>query len=258
MRCHEARRLMHLYLDSELSTESSFEVAQHLEECPDCAAMFERERTLENNLRDRLLERLPGDDVLWDEALRKAGRRSRTGLPRWGSTAFLAAAAAVVAVLVFALWPRVHPDLDLARAAEADHARFLTELAEDEAPPSNLGALGEIVNRTLHGTPSVPAQPPQGYGVIKVGHCRLNGAQVAYVVIARQGEPVSLFLMDRADLERFPRAAVRLAREPDGVICNVSRRSFFARAGSDWVACGVGEIDSVALRSLVAWFLPGS
>src|SRR5437879_5115438 len=47
MRCHEARRFLGAYLDSELDAKTSYEIEQHLESCPDCAGVFAAEQKLD-------------------------------------------------------------------------------------------------------------------------------------------------------------------------------------------------------------------
>ena len=43
MRCQDARRLLDLYIDSELDARESLEVAEHLERCAACARRFSAE-----------------------------------------------------------------------------------------------------------------------------------------------------------------------------------------------------------------------
>ena len=82
MRCHDVSRFMSLFLDSELSPETNLQMVEHLEQCPSCAARIDRERQLEERVRDVLLRSTREDDVAWERALVRATRAAhRHGLP---------------------------------------------------------------------------------------------------------------------------------------------------------------------------------
>lgn len=254
MMCHDVTRLLPLYLDSELSPETSFAIAEHLEVCPTCDARAENERGLELSIRSRLLVPEPEDTAAWDTATGGV----RRGLARSPvRRVALVAAAAVAVVLLATLAPWTHRELDMARSAAADHGRFITEVAEEDVPSATLDQLEVVTTRTLHGSLQVPAALPAGYQLVKVGQCTLDGAPVAYVILTGGGEPVSLFLMDRSELSRFPGAAARLAKEPTGVACDVKGRAFFLTGAADRLACGVGKLDGAELERLVRWLLSG-
>src|SRR5713101_3742918 len=50
MRCAETRKLVWLYLDSELDSKDSFEVEQHLESCAECAGLFKAEKKFDERI----------------------------------------------------------------------------------------------------------------------------------------------------------------------------------------------------------------
>src|SRR2546430_16936549 len=64
MKCAEVRKFVRLYLDSELDTEHSFEVEQHLESCAECAGLFEAEKRFDDRL-GRFLRRGQAASALW-------------------------------------------------------------------------------------------------------------------------------------------------------------------------------------------------
>src|SRR5206468_1647738 len=65
MKCAEVRKFVRLYLDSELDTEHSFEVEQHLESCVECAGLFEAEKKFDVRL-GRFLRRGHATRALWE------------------------------------------------------------------------------------------------------------------------------------------------------------------------------------------------
>jgi hypothetical protein len=54
MNCHEARKWISPYLDSELGKTKTFEVSEHLRHCPACAARFDQERQADMLVRSRI------------------------------------------------------------------------------------------------------------------------------------------------------------------------------------------------------------
>ncbi len=103
MNCHEARKWMSPYLDSELGQTKTFEISEHLQQCVSCGTRFDAERRVDAMMCERLeLEPMP--DELWDKlkAIPEAGGAFRWRL--WGSRLALAAAV-VLATIVY--WPDV-------------------------------------------------------------------------------------------------------------------------------------------------------
>src|SRR5437879_1489429 len=66
MKCAEVRKLVRLYLDSELDTKTSFEVEQHLESCAECAGLFEAEKNFDARL-GRFLQAGQRTYDLWEK-----------------------------------------------------------------------------------------------------------------------------------------------------------------------------------------------
>ena len=50
MNCKEARRYINLFIDSELDSKASFEIAEHLSSCEDCNKRFKQEEHIEKTL----------------------------------------------------------------------------------------------------------------------------------------------------------------------------------------------------------------
>lgn len=62
MTCNECRRWWSPYLDSELDATKTFEVSEHLRVCGPCRERFEREKRVDDALREKLCEeRMPAD-----------------------------------------------------------------------------------------------------------------------------------------------------------------------------------------------------
>lgn len=105
MNCKEVRKWMSPYLDSELGATKTFEISEHLRNCPKCKARFERERGVDDMLRGRL-ERDQMPPELWSRINRAVS------LPPWlrvlTSPRGLAVAACLAVMVLGAIgfWPR--------------------------------------------------------------------------------------------------------------------------------------------------------
>ncbi len=255
MKCHEVMRLLPLFLDSELSPEVTLGMEEHFEGCAGCRCRLESERDLEASMRSRLLAPHAPRRAAWDRALahavrpRPIPRLSRGG---WGA---LAAGSALLAVIAVELVTRLPHELDLAGAAANDHARFLVEVREELLPPATMSQFSEIARRVLPRGTAVPGIPPAGYHLLKTGQCKLDGAPVVYLVMGNESGPVSVFLMPRLALARFPGFAARLGAEDGGVNCRVPVGRFFGRGTGSVVACAVGQAAPADLQQIVRWAL---
>lgn len=257
MKCHETSRFMSLFLDSELSSEVTLEVQEHLESCPSCRDRFERERRLEEGMRATLLEVGPEDAAIWDRAVRQAVRTRPQRLSTLHRIASLAGVAVFATLLAVHFFPAEHGELDLARSAASDHSRFLAEVREEALPLATLTQFRDAAKEILPPGTNLPASLPAGYRLLKAGRCKLDDASVVYLVMKDRGEPISLFLMPSSELRRFPRFGDRNGTEPSGVNCRISGRRFFGTGHLGLIACAVGRTDLAELRDLVRWLVAG-
>ena len=169
----------------------------------------------------------------------------------------MAIAAMLVAVLAAVILWLPHRELDLARSAAMDHARFVAEVGEEELPRPTMREFLLAGSRTFPPGTTLPAALPVDYGLLKTGQCKLDGAPVAYLVLGQHSEPISVFLMPRAELRHFPAFAVKLGREKTGVACQIAGQRFFGAGGETLVACAVGRARASELQKLVRWALSG-
>jgi len=136
MTCSEARRFLEAYLDSELDTETTGRVNDHLGRCEACAQRFRAEQRLEALVAERLADLPAGSEVTFSRILDHAVRPRRRRLLALG-----AVAAALLAAGLALLLARPEPTLiDLARL---DHERALAS-----------GAAGALRSESSGATPS--------------------------------------------------------------------------------------------------------
>ncbi len=181
MTCEEIRGLLSPYADGELDSVRELEIEQHLRECPVCAGVVERSRSLSEMLRDpALYARSPADlHKRVRLSLRKvtgARERDRRGSWRW---VCLGGFAAVAALAVVGFWgarqlksdlsrdlkPAFSRDERVAREVINSHLRsvklanyrhYLESRDPQTVTPwliSNVGFVPEVKDMTQHGFP---------------------------------------------------------------------------------------------------------
>jgi anti-sigma factor RsiW len=253
MRCHEVRKFWGPYLDSELDARTSFEIEQHLEACPDCARVFDAEKELD----ERIFATLRAGEKtnkLW------AGIETEVAAPRLAQRlvhfartrkrAVFALLAVGLGVLAFALWPRERT-LDLAVAVAHDHTKYVTGAMQpqfDALPSLELlnQTSGRLDAAAFAKLPAAPDFRSQGKRL-----CHLSGVPVAWT-LARVGQlPVSVVVLRRAELDRFPQVQERL-QAGHAVVCSRSGRfQFAARVVGEHVVCAIAATSRERLEDLV-------
>lgn len=262
MKCHEARSRVGPYLDSELDTEMSLKMEQHLESCPDCRRVFEAETHLESRIQNILCEGSATRD-LWEKAEAQleldvapertfsAHRFLRFNLIRWG------AAAAVIVVLFIVFWRggKERP-LDLAVVSAAHHQEYLDHQIAAQfsgMPPHEIiqKLNGELDPKAFTYTSS---KPPYEYRGARL--CYLKGVPSAMIFGDCRNVPVSLLVFKKTDLAHFPIAQQKLETGEPIVCSHVGHYQFAARFMNDYVVCAIGDIPKSSLEDFLKSVTP--
>jgi hypothetical protein len=147
MDCHETREILEEYRRGELAPDRARAVAAHLETCPECRALLERDETLIALIRALPCPPAPSALVRQVRALGTA----RAGIGGWLGRPWVAAAIAAVLVLaVLVPWLRRSgerpPDIvdTLIQSGVAEHRRILLDL---EAAPREIGNADALFER---------------------------------------------------------------------------------------------------------------
>ena len=135
------------HLDSELDAKTSYEIEQHLENCSDCARVFQAERELDARIF-AALDRDEKTEAIWQKLEAQIVSPTIRGRIRRMKTSMLArvgvAVAASIALLGVLLWSNLR-SLDLAAAAEKDHRAYV----EGTLAPEFTGPVPTAIARTL-------------------------------------------------------------------------------------------------------------
>lgn len=256
MRCHEARQRVGPYLDSELDVANALEIQRHLELCPDCARFFEGESRLESHLKKQLGSGRK-DPSLWNDVEKRVGMEaapppvfSGTRLLRSKAVKWLAAAAAVMALVALMVWPGMST-LDLAAISAIHHQEYLDReiAAQFRGPMPREFALkltGEI-------DPDAFKYAPVGFDYENQGArlCYLKGVPAAMIFGRSRGTTVSMLVFKRSDLGRFPMAEKKLASGFSIVCARAGKYQFAARIIGGHVVCAIGDTSKSELEEMI-------
>jgi hypothetical protein len=213
MKCAEVRQHWDLYHDSEGDPVLHYQINEHLAICPDCAQWFSQQSRLEYLLAEKLKPAKPTPE-LWDQVLTGCGLRQPAKSRRFLLMASMAACAAVVAVVL--LWGRsffLGPDSDLSRLTAQWHERLAgkRELAQFESHDDL--KVEAYLRKRVSFPVRCPPRKDAGFSVQGAGTGELGGQSAAYLTGQVESAPVSVFILHRDSLERFPRQLSALRRE---------------------------------------------
>lgn len=219
MNCDEARRHWSLYHDSEGEPEMYFQVNEHLAGCPACAEWFHQQSRLEELLCQKLAQPEPSTP-LWSRVLAGSGLRRRSTLRRWIAFGGLAVLAASI-VLAVAIWrprpdrPALEPENghDLARLTAAYHDELVAGRRAVQIVSENDLEVERDLRRLVSFPVRCPPRKDSGFHVQGAGVSPLGEAQAAYLVGRVEGRPVSIFILPRESLAKFPHQHAAVRRE---------------------------------------------
>jgi len=246
MKCAEVRKFVRLYLDSELDTEHSFEVEQHLESCAECAGLFEAEKRFDDRL-GRFLRRGQATSALWKNIESQISPGRPVKLKALWPLA-LAASLIVAAGVVFFTKSR---GLDLANAVEECHSAYVHQLTTPEfngpVPAKVAQQFGDQLDAEAFAyLPSRTTFSSSGARL-----CHVEGVPVALILGHCAETPVSMIVLKKSELDHFPHIKQRL-ESGDPIVCSRSGRyQFAARFVDDHVVCVVGDRPRPTLEDLL-------
>jgi len=208
MNCEEARRHWSLYHDSEGDSELYVQINDHLAHCPACAEWFHQESHLEGLIAQRLQDGAPTAQ-LWQAVLQGAGIQRPRPVRRWvlfggmGGT-LLAVAAGLLVAAWLGVFSAEDAAPDLAYLAAGQHEQLAAgNLKFDYSSTSDL-AVENYLRSRVNFPVRCPPRRDTGFAVQGAGVSQLAGQATAYVFGSVDGRPVSVFILSRDSLSKFP------------------------------------------------------
>jgi len=254
MNCTEARRHWDLYHDSEGDSELYFQINEHLAECPACAEWFHRQSRAEDLVSEQLRKNAVASDEskeLWGRILTQVGVQHRAVSNRWlGLWSLVALAAGLVIALGLGLTGiRSSEDLMLLTAEWHENVR-------SGLHPVEFSSRSDLeVETWLRSRVNFPVRcPPRkdtGFQVEGAGVSKLASDDAAWLTGSVDGREVSIFILARASLRRFPAQEAELQQQS---IIQTRRGGFEAvmAALNGNVVLVVGEADPDRLKRVLS------
>jgi anti-sigma factor RsiW len=248
MRCHEVRRFIGPYLDSELDARTSLEIEQHLENCSECARVFEAEKKLDARMFSVLRQ---GEKTfgLWEAAEKRVAPVKR--LLRFKAFWPLAAAASLVLLAGGVVLAVKTHTIDLAIAVEECHDEYVRKLHGVQFT----GAVPEEIKKQFGGrldTAAFSFRPLSGgFSARGARFCRVQTVPAAVILGDYENLPVSLIVLKSSELEHFPKLKKRFVSGHSVVCSRAGRYQFAARVVDGHVVCIVGDAPRPELEALL-------
>jgi hypothetical protein len=251
MNCDEAREHWGLYHDSEGDPELFLRINAHLAECPACAEWFHRESRLE----DHLSARLSGGEAtpdLWSRVLARSGVQpapATSNVRRWvllGASLALAACVLVAAALSLTGLGAA----SLSRLSADVHDRISAGVEPVEFASDSDLEVEHYLRQRVTFPVRCPPRNDTGFVVAGAGTTTLADESAAYVFGHVDGRPVSVVILARDSLARFPRQLVAV-REEGTHRCREGRHEMLMREIDRNVVVVIGDADSGRLERVL-------
>jgi anti-sigma factor RsiW len=244
MNCTQARRLLSLDLDGELSEETAFELSRHLDGCRPCAERFAAERELERGLTRALMPAAAPDASLWrdvEQRLRAVPRRR----PRTVAIAGAIAGALLVVAAVLALL-RADRDESLRFVLAAMHEKVLAGTELPQAAFDDAAAAAAFFRARV----AFPVHVGRGVDVRGGRVCTVRGQKLALLFAQDAGKPVSVFTIPAHLLDAYPEEAHEL-RARGCLQTEYGSVAVVLARGADVVLAAAAELPPSHLRGVL-------
>lgn len=184
--------------------ETTGQARLHMKKCSDCRALYDLDAELDSIIRADMLTEEPPASLLRkiDAGINQAKIKKSFGLP-WSLVPILATAALVMLFLNPFATPHhdsVFQSMDeVSQMALQDHLRHVPMAFEADEVKDVVGWFSEMYNITF----TMPNLDQQGYTLVGGRKCQLGKCDVVYLLYAKDGRRVSVFILPESDIS-FP------------------------------------------------------
>ncbi len=200
MNCNDARKYFYAFLDDELDVEKNIEILAHVDMCCECGKRMEKERLLQNRVRETVCE-VKAPDYLVEAVLRGAEERPNffalfvenlLSGRRWVPVAGIAAAMIMI-VCLFVI-PGSSKKDDVLFLAESKYHSYMMQQLDLDIRSQDPATVVEYLRGQ---TNSKIVLPEIGDDAKLVGAAlsEINGAKVSQVFYQRGETPVSFMII---------------------------------------------------------------
>ncbi len=206
MNCNDARKYFYAFLDDELDVEKNIEVLAHVDMCCECGQRMEKERLLQNRVRETVCEvRAPG--YLVEAVLRGAEERPnpfvslvKNLLTRRRLVPVAGIVAAMIMIVSLFVIPGSSKKDDVLFLAESKYHSYMMQQLDLDIRSQDPAAVVEYLRGQ---TNSRVVLPEIGDDAKLVGAAlsEIDGVKVSQVFYMRDEIPVSLMIICNPDSE---------------------------------------------------------
>lgn len=264
MKCKESRRYINLFIDSELDSKASFEIAEHLSSCEDCNKRFKQEENIEKTLVSVLKDnKEPEAEETWERVLSRFKdqvglKKSRRFGYRFYKRYVMAATAAILAIVITLILYSKQGTNELTAAVYKCHMKYVS----DQITSSIESAIPDEITQYFSDKflfPVVISEIPdfKSHHIKLFGGkvCHLNGISTAYTMYHCCNTPVSVFILSTKDAEDFSDIKQTLGGDMVHSLRKGGVNLVMTRACQNTFVCVVADHDVAALEWIARNFI---
>jgi anti-sigma factor RsiW len=204
MNCNDVRKYFYAFLDDELDVEKNIEVLAHVDMCCECGRRMEKERLLQNRVREAVCE-VKAPDYLVDAVLRGAEEKPnfflllvKTLLSGWRLVPVAGFAAAMIMIVYLFVIPGNVKKDDVLYLAESKYHNYMMQQLDLDIRSQDPATVVEYLRGQ---TNSKVVLPEIGDDVKLVGAAlsEIDGVKVSQVFYIRGETPVSFMIFCNPD-----------------------------------------------------------
>lgn len=204
MNCNDVRKYFYAFLDDELDVEKNIEVLAHVDMCCECGRRIEKERLLQNRVRETVCT-VKAPACLSENILQKAGEQQnffvllvKNLLPVRRLIPVAGIATAIMIIVYFFVIPGISQKDDLLYLAESKYHSYMMQQVNLDIRSRNPEVVTEYLREQ---TSSRLVLPEIGDNTTLLGATLLeiDGRRVSQVFYMRDETPVSLMIICQPD-----------------------------------------------------------
>ncbi len=205
MNCNDVRKYFYAFLDDELDVEKNIEVLAHLDMCCECGQRMEKERLLQNRVRETVCE-VKAPEYLVENILRKT-----EGKPNF-FTLFVenlmsgrrlvpvaGIAAAIIMIVYFFVAPGSLKKSDFLYLAESGYHNYMTQQLDLDIRSQNAETIEKYLQKRTNSSVILP-EIKEDMQLIGAVLSEVDGVKISQVFYMHDDEtPVSLMIVCKTD-----------------------------------------------------------
>lgn len=209
MDCNRIKELIYPFLDSQLDTQTSELVKEHLSFCPICRLELEQEKKIGYLIKSGIpQEKAPYElkEAILSQIKKLEERKVNPFTPPFLKLILATSAAAfLVVTLIYFLLININKPFPVFSASIKDHTQFIQGNLSLDIASHKSEEIRNWLQTKLDFKVMVPNLSGQGVNLLGARICTLKNKKVAYLMYGKDGHKLSVFMFDAKGL-KFPKA----------------------------------------------------